>query len=69
MADSSRSRPAHLPKKFLGIRFASCMCYGRLYINSSGDAYVGHCPKCYRPYRIRVGEGGTSSRMFLAYCK
>lgn len=45
------------------------MCYGRLYINNSGDAYVGHCPKCYRPYRIRVGEGGTSSRMFLAYCK
>lgn len=55
-------------KKFLGVRFASCHCYGRLYINDDGNAYVGRCPKCYTSYAIRVGPGGSDSRMFIANC-
>lgn len=55
-------------KRFLGVRFASCNAYGRLYINDDGNAYVGRCPKCYKSYAVRVGEGGTDSRMFIANC-
>lgn len=55
-------------KKFLGVRFASCNCYGRLYINDENSAYVGRCPKCYTSFAVRVGAGGTSSRMFIANC-
>lgn len=55
-------------KKFLGVRFADCSAYGRLYINDDGNAYVGRCPKCYTSFVVRVAEGGTSSRMFVANC-
>ena len=56
-------------KKFLGVRFASCNCYGRLYMNDEGTAYVGNCPRCYTPFHVRIGTGGTSSRMFVARCR
>lgn len=55
-------------RKFLGVRFASCMCYGRLYMNDEGSAYVGNCPRCYTPYSIRIGSCGTNDRMFIARC-
>lgn len=55
-------------KRFLGVRFATCNTYGRLYLNDDGDAYVGRCPKCFTPFTVRVGEGGTESRMFIANC-
>lgn len=55
-------------KKFLGVRFATCNCYGRLYINDEGTAYVGHCPRCYTPYVVRIGAGGSDQRMFIARC-
>lgn len=56
-------------KKFLGVRFASCNSYGRLYINDDGNAYVGRCPRCYTPFVVRVGSGGTDTRMFVANCR
>ncbi|MDQ8202567.1 hypothetical protein [Pelagicoccus sp. SDUM812003] len=56
-------------KKFLGVRFASCACYGRLYMNDAGTAYVGNCPRCNTPYQVRIGSNGTSSRMFIAQCR
>lgn len=55
-------------KKFLGVRFAKCMAYGRLYSNDEGSAYVGMCPKCGKTYHVRIGAEGTSKRMFIAYC-
>ena len=55
-------------KRFLGVRFASCACYGRLYLNDEGTAYVGRCPRCGHPYAVRVGPGGTDQRMFVAHC-
>ncbi|MDQ8182311.1 hypothetical protein [Pelagicoccus sp. SDUM812005] len=62
-------RTTNKNKKFLGVRFASCNCYGRLYLNDDGGAYVGRCPKCYTSFAVRVGAGGTSSRMFVANCR
>ena len=62
------SRSTLKGKKFLGVRFVNCFTYGRLYVNDAGDAYVGSCPKCGKPYYVRIGSHGTSQRMFTAYC-
>jgi hypothetical protein len=53
-------------KKFIGILFECCNVYRRIYMNGEGDAYAGHCPKCRREVRIRVGPGGTDNRFFTA---
>lgn len=55
------------PKKFLGIMFNCCGVYGRIYENADGTAYVGRCPRCLKSIRVKIGEGGTSSRFFEAY--
>ena len=52
------------PKKFIGIMFDCCGVYGRLYPNKEGTAYVGRCPRCMRPIKIRIGEGGVGQRFF-----
>ena len=54
-------------RKFLGIQFACCGAYARIYLNRDGTAYHGHCPRCAKPVTIKVGKGGTSDRFFTAY--
>jgi hypothetical protein len=53
-------------KKFIGIMFECCNVYRRIYVNKNGTAYEGRCPKCYRTVKVKIGEGGTSSRFFTA---
>lgn len=53
-------------KKFLGVMFECCNIYRRIYVNKDGTAYEGRCPVCYRQVKIKIGEGGTSSRFFKA---
>ena len=53
-------------RKYLGIKFDCCGTYARIYQNKEGTAYVGRCPKCLRPIRIKIGEGGTTNRFFRA---
>ena len=60
VAVSSRKR-----KKFLGIFFACCNVYGRIY-NHSGKQYEGECPRCLRGLTIKVGSGGVNDRVFVA---
>lgn len=52
-------------KKFLGIYFACCNVYGRIY-NHSGTYYDGKCPICLRRLKIRIGSNGVSGRFLVA---
>ncbi len=52
--------------KFLGVHFACCDVYSRIYLSRDLTAYVGNCPRCAKRIQILVGSGGTNSRFFTA---
>ncbi len=60
--------PQSQPRPFLGVNFASCRVYGRLYKNREGTAYVGRCPRCGKPVQVPIGAHGTSQRFFIVDC-
>jgi len=62
------SASAREGRPYLGVFFATCRVYGRLYRNNEGTAYVGRCPKCGAPVRVLIGDSGTSERFFTAVC-
>jgi len=51
-------------RPFLGVRFHCCDVYARIYADEAFTAYSGHCPKCAKPVRVRIGPGGSDSRFF-----
>lgn len=53
-----------LGRPFLSVLFACCGAYQRIYRNTVGSHYHGNCPRCGKPVRFAVGEGGTSARFF-----
>jgi len=55
------------PRKWIGVQFECCGVYARVYRNEQATAYVGYCPRCARPVRVRIGPGGTRHRMFRAW--
>jgi len=61
-----RAQPGTL-RKYLGIHFACCGVYSRIYVNREQSAYVGNCPRCTRQVRIGIGPGGSNARFFTAY--
>lgn len=62
----SRNRGSGHGRKFLGIHFLCCDVYCRVYVNRDNTAYEGYCPRCYKPVRIKIGEGGLNCRFFKA---
>ncbi|MDR1480353.1 MAG: hypothetical protein LBJ00_15565 [Planctomycetaceae bacterium] len=56
-----------MKRRFVGVRFNCCCVYWRIYVNSSGTAYEGRCPKCGKSVRLKVGSGGTDNRFFDVY--
>lgn len=59
-------QPATKDRKFVGVRFACCGVYTRVYLNRDATAYEGRCPKCAKPVRLEIGPGGTDARFFTA---
>jgi len=60
-------RPAATGRPWISMLWRCCSVYSRIYRNKAGTAYEGYCPKCARPVRVKVGPGGTSTRMFEAH--
>lgn len=54
-------------RRFVGVRFACCDVYTRVYVNRDETAYEGRCPKCSRTVTLRIGPEGTDERFFTAY--
>ena len=54
------------PRPWVGIRFDCCGVYTRVYRNREGTVYHGRCPRCLKTVTLRVGEGGTDARFFIA---
>jgi hypothetical protein len=53
-------------RPWLAVRWRCCEVYSRVYRNAQGTHYDGRCPRCARPVRAVVGEGGTDQRFFEA---
>lgn len=60
--------PANAARPFLGVHFAACRVYGRLYLNHAGTAYVGRCPRCGAFVQVPPAAGGTPQRFFTVDC-
>jgi hypothetical protein len=56
----------HEASRFLGVHFACCDAYSRVYANRTRTAYVGHCPRCARRIEFPIAPGGTNARFFTA---
>ena len=64
---TNTSRGRAKARKFVGIQFACCGVYARVYVNQEGTAYVGNCPRCTKRVELKIGAGGTDNRFFTAY--
>ena len=62
MGAQETKRYVHRP--FLRVLFECCHVYQRIYLDRTGSAYYGRCPRCLGAVRFRVGPGGTSARDF-----
>lgn len=58
--------PRTASRPWLGVYFACCRVYARVYLNREGDAFTGHCLRCGRPVRIGVSDEGTDARFWVA---
>ena len=54
-------------RPFIGVHFACCNVYARVYRNATRTRYSGNCPKCCQRIEFRIGPGGSDRRFFSAY--
>jgi hypothetical protein len=64
--DAAASNRAAGGRPFVGVRFACCEVYSRVYINRQATAYTGYCPRCLKKIELLIAPGGTDSRFFTA---
>ena len=68
---SSNAPPRHSAaegvRPYVGIHFACCDVYSRVYRNREATAYQGHCPRCLKRIELKVAPGGTDARFFTSY--
>lgn len=62
-----RLSPSVKKKKYLGIHFACCNVYTRIYVNNVGNAYKGRCPHCLRRLSVKIGKNGVKDRFLVAF--
>ncbi|MCC7475892.1 MAG: hypothetical protein IT425_10880 [Pirellulales bacterium] len=62
----SRGNAKAESRRFVGVHFACCDVYSRVYVNREQTAYEGNCPKCGKRVVLKIGPGGTDSRFFTA---
>ena len=62
-----RKQSQRKSRQFLGIVFKCCNIYSRIHLNKNRTAFVGWCPKCAKPARVKVSPTGSKSRFFSAY--
>ncbi|OGJ85845.1 MAG: hypothetical protein A2268_01145 [Candidatus Raymondbacteria bacterium RifOxyA12_full_50_37] len=53
-------------RRFVGVHFACCNVYQRIYVNKAENGYWGACPRCGKQVRFVIGRTGTDSRFFQA---
>jgi hypothetical protein len=53
-------------RRYVGIYFACCGVYSRVYVNASQMGYVGYCPRCCGRVELAIGPDGTTRRFFVA---
>ena len=53
-------------KSYISVLFRCCRAYARIYLNSPGTAYAGHCPKCCRKLELFLAPDGVEDRIFEA---
>lgn len=63
LTDAPSEQPTSRP--YVGVRFACCDVYVRIYRSPDGTSYRGHCPRCAKPVNFIVGPGGTDARTFV----
>jgi len=64
--DHKKDGDGRSQRPFVGVQFDCCGVYSRVYLSRDGSAYVGHCPRCGKQVRLKVGPGGTDARFFTA---
>lgn len=52
---SSSAAPAKRP--FVGVHFACCHVYQRVYVTPGSREVLAHCPRCAKRMRLQVVEG------------
>ena len=64
-SEQTASKARKDEKPYLSVYFACCRVYQRVYRNRDATAYEGQCPRCAKPVRFIIGQGGTDARSFV----